>query len=341
MSNKARFELLLLSLVGLAVAGCAQKVTVTQYPEFWSPDMKVDSIAVWPFRNQTRDKSAGNSMADRLAAALSANGTYKVYNPSDLQAIEGQADLNIAGGNVEQAANAARKFGKVQAIITGAVTSCKSTTSQQRRFNQVARYAYDRNGNQYITGYDQVPYTYTRHDATVECTATLIRLDGSVIQSKTESRSCSSQGENPKMSESECLASAAGAVVDAFVEDFAIVQKVIQVRPNALRTSSEYYDGKWTACSSFPASGEAMFVVVTLPKEADRNRFRIVVVPKDQRKEVVAQDILWDKKDCNGCGYRFSPKEIATTGGGPGKYTVKFYSGPAPVLMCDFNITNK
>ncbi|HUU91061.1 MAG TPA: hypothetical protein VM238_07610, partial [Phycisphaerae bacterium] len=57
----------------VALGGCTKKIVVTQYPSFYTPQLK--SIVVVPFQNGTRDPAAGQVMADKFATALMANGT--------------------------------------------------------------------------------------------------------------------------------------------------------------------------------------------------------------------------------------------------------------------------
>jgi len=54
------------TLVGLAaLGGCTKEITVTQYPAFYTPDLK--SMVVVPFQNGTKDPAAGQVLADKLA----------------------------------------------------------------------------------------------------------------------------------------------------------------------------------------------------------------------------------------------------------------------------------
>jgi hypothetical protein len=62
-----------------------------------------------------------------------------------------------------------------------------------------------------------------------------------------------------------------------------------------------------------------------------------VIVRENTREELAAKDIVWSKKH-GSFGYAFSPKSIADAGGGPGKFIIKFYSGPEPVMTQDFKI---
>jgi hypothetical protein len=79
-----------------------------------------------------------------------------------------------------------------------------------------------------------------------------------------------------------------------------------------------------------------MYAVVELPPTCGRNSFRLSVVRKDQREDLVSQDFIWDSQ-YKSFGYVFSPRDIAAKGG-PGEYELKLYSGPEPVIKRRFRI---
>ena len=78
-----------------------------------------------------------------------------------------------------------------------------------------------------------------------------------------------------------------------------------------------------------------MIVVVSILSQA--SPLSANIVRKGTRKDLAVKKITWDKES-DRPGYRFSPKQIAEAGGGPGVYTVKFYSGQKPVITRDFRI---
>ncbi len=328
-------SLLLLTLAAAAGgAGCSAKIPIVQIPHFYTPELK--TIAVVPFRNQSTGKNAGQVIADKLAAALMANGSYKVYNRNDLKALMDESDLQIAlGADSPAAAATFKKATNVQAILTGAVTTYSATSQSQRR--QDPQYAYTKQGRKYLTGYRT--YVLTRNEANVSVTATLIRVsDGTTIAATPAPARArvASEGEPPKQDPYACISDATDQVVFQLVEQFAPIRKVIKVNTSkALRTASDLYDNKWSFTKQFNASDEKMYVVVELPLCCDRNRFRLVIVKKDQREELAGMAIVWGRKAS--VGYSFSPKALAAKAG-PGQFQVKFYSGPEPVIIQDFRI---
>jgi len=321
-----------------ATAGCSKKIWITQYPEFYTPDLK--TIVVVPFRNQTGVRDAGNNVADRLAAAMAANGTYTIFNRNDLKAVMDERDVQIAfGSDTDAAAAKFRKLGNVQAILIGAVNTYAATSNSQRKQDPIYSY-HPQTGARYVSGYKR--YVWTRNEANVAVTASLIRVsDGKTIYSTMSPATGNAwaEGSPPKYDVYACLNTATNYAVGQLLEHFAVVRKEIKVEiDKALRTASELYDDKWTYQDTFKDTDEKMYVVVTLPAVCDRNRFKITIIRKGEREDLVVQQITWTK-DYSGYGYVFIPKEIAAKGGGPGDYEIKFYSGPEPVLRRTFRIT--
>ncbi len=323
-------------LVAAACGGCSEKITITQYPVFH--DQQPKSIAVIPFRSAT-DPGAGVAVSDMLAASLAANGTYAVSNRNDLSALMDERDIQIAFGT-DAAASAAKfkKLGKVQAILVGTVTTYAATTRNEQKSDPI--FNYDNKGNQYFTGaYNS--YVFTRHEANVAVSATLIRVsDGTPIHATAGPAQSNSwaQGSPPQYDANACLANATRSVVDQLVKEFAVTRCQISVKPaDDLRTATELYDNKWEYADKFRKTDEKMYVVVRLPAVCDRNRFRITIVRFNERKDLAVNDIVWTSK-FGSYGYMFSPKDIAAKGGGPGEYLVKFYSGPEPVMTRRFRI---
>ena len=318
------------------VAGCDEKMWITQVPEFYSPDLK--SIAVAPFRNQTSWGGAGESISDKVATVLAANGAYRVYNRNDLKTVMDESDLRMAlGGDGAGDTSQLKKLTQVQAVLVGTVTTYAATTNTQPHRDPV--YAVDARGNTYVSGYRS--YVITRNEANVSVTASLIRVsDGTTLYATPQPAWARvwAQGPQPAKDPHACAAEAASGVVAQLVETFAPVRKEVKMNPGkALRTASELYDNEWTYEDDFKPTDEKMYVVLALPPSCDRNRFRLAIVRKDQRQVLAEKDITWSKK-YKGFGYEFSPKQIAEAGGGPGEFEVKFYSGSEPIMRRKFRI---
>ena len=343
MAIRVRLAGLLVLAALTAAGGCGQKIWITQYPTFYTEDLK--TVAVIPFRSGTPTRVAGQIVSDSLANALGANGTYQVYNRNDLRALMNERDIQIAfGQDTQAAATAFRKLGKVQAILTGVVTTYAATS--QTQIMRLPQYATAQDGTQYIAGYTEIPVV--RNEANVAVTAALVRVaDGMMIyatpmpvQGKAYSEGYYSAGKDVNA----CLAEATREAVWLLLENFAVVRKQVTVNNDDFRTAGDFYDNTWTFTDSFRAGDEKMNVVLSLPDACDRNRFRIAIVRKDQREDLGSQDLVWSREDLSatgkkvGKGFPFSPREIAAKGGGPGNYVIKLYSGPEPVMTRPFRI---
>ena len=248
-----------------------------------------------------------------------------------------QNDLKIAlGGDPTKMATAFKRLANVQAILTGAVTTYAATSQSQKK--QEPQYVYV-NGVAQFAGYKV--YTYTRNEANVSVTAALIRVsDGSTLHTAPAKWNQWAEGSPPKYDPYACASTAVDNVVALLVQQFAIIRKEIKLNPNkALRICTEKYDGKWVEAREVKTTDKKMYLVLALPAECHRNRFRMTIVRKDQRKVLASLKLTWTKSnDPDGKGYTFDPNDVATKGGGPGWYEVKFHSGDEPVLRRAFQI---
>ncbi|MGC9453910.1 MAG: CsgG/HfaB family protein [Phycisphaerae bacterium] len=330
-----------LLLLVVLVGGCSKKMWITQYPSWYSSELK--TIAVVPFRNTTSVKGAGEAVSEQLARAMMANGTYEVVSQSDVAAMSEQVDLMLYARSGDAAA-AAEKFStlqRVQAILVGTVTTYAATTQRQHKREPV--YAYNsRTKQQYIAGYRE--YDHVRNEANVAVTAALIRVPGGdTIHATagpvgaTDYSESDSDGSAPDRDPYACLANAAHQTVAGLVREFAVTRREIEVGPDDFRTAQELYENKWDYADKFTADDDQAYLVLALPACCDRNRFRLTIVRKDQREYLYEHEFAWDAK-YGRFGYGFSPREIAAAGGGPGRYVAKFYSGPEPVLEHTFTI---
>ncbi len=326
-------------LSGFSTVGCSKKIWITQYPPFYRSDLK--NVAVVGFRNATGVRGADLVVGDALATALMANGTYRIYNRNDLQLLLDESDRRsmLTG---EDAAALAKKFakrGKVQAILSGTVTAYSATSHSQRKQQPVMAWDPVRKRQVWTGAYNR--YTWTRNEANVQVAAALLRTDGTTIYATPTPAQYRAwaEGSPPKADPQACLSTAVQQVVHQLVRRFAITRLQIKVSPKDFRTASDYYDGKWAFTNNFSISDQKAYFVVKLPAVCDRNRFRVTIIRKGARKDLVSMNLLWSKAhSATGRGLQFSPRDIAARGGGSGTYVIKFYSGPEPVMKHEFRI---
>lgn len=104
---------LVLVAAGFALAaGCTKQIRITQYPEFYTPDLK--TVAVVPFRATVANRAAGDAVAEQFARSLAGTKTYQVYSRYDLKTILDEQDMQLAlGDDPNKAAQGLAKSGKV------------------------------------------------------------------------------------------------------------------------------------------------------------------------------------------------------------------------------------
>jgi hypothetical protein len=334
---------LFLFVLPAALGGCAKNVWITQYPAFYTPDLR--SIVVVPFRNTTGDPLAGRIISEKVTAALAANGTYQVHSHADLPLLAGEAAIEPAGGEAQALAKLLRNRGRVQAILTGTVSDY--TVTQHREWRERPVYRRDKRGRRYLSHHEA--YTHIRSEATVDAVARLIRVsDGATIhasapgaaRSKVTSEAPPDGSQPPQRTARECLAAAGDQCAAKLLEEFAVVSRQVRVGRDAFRTAHRLDGTKWKGGKKFSLTDKQLLVVVKLPPECDRNHFRIVIWRKDTGAELAAAELTWQRQWSGevGTAFAFTPADIAAKGGGPGKYAAGLYCAHEPVLTTDFQI---
>ena len=328
------------SLLWPLLAGCdggsrKSKIWVYQYPDFYKPDLK--RVAVLPFADRTRHRGAGGRIGDRISAILTNNGTYEVYTRQHLDDVLSEQDLALAG-IVE--ADLARKIGRlksVQALICGVCDRYEVTTRNETRYNTMPVWGKNRQGQPVITSWKKIPYPWTRHDAFVECHVVVIdTVTGRQIAAVHEPSSTWAAGSPPKYAAADLLRYAEQDQINRIVRAIAVTRSQVKLKGDVLKTATDLYDQEWDWETKITPENDKFYVVVHLPPEADRNNFKITIVPKDQREEVAAKPFVWTKTVARR-GYRFGVAGIVDRYG-YGEYQAKLYSGPEPIARYNFSI---
>ena len=320
-----------------ALGGCVKKIPIVQYPIFW--DRAPKTVAVTPFRNETHIRHIGMQVTNDLGTQLAANGSYTVYDRTLLKAYLNEQDLQRAfSSDQEAAASAMVKIGKVEAILTGAVTTCNwprtrtETKVRTQKFRSASGVKYTRPVKYYV---------YT-NEAELKANAVLLRITPNgpqVIHSCPLRGYVKSSGTTPKYSREACLSIARAQVIQQLLDQFAVIRKLIQVKPSeAFFTATDQpYAGEWPKSKKFSiAGGQKIILVLKLPPQCDRNRFKITVSRKDGRTDVATFDVRWTKAMSavpTGKQFILNPADLAAKGGGPGKYVIRLFSGqPKPAI---------
>jgi hypothetical protein len=289
----------------------------------------------------------GQIFADRLAAGLAANGTYKIVNPADLPAPS--AHPRDDAGETElivELLSYLRKRGDVQAVIVGSIEAYQGATYMTHYPSY--RYGYYRpyyRHYPYYGGYwyhDYSDYVYSvRNEATVAIYSRIIRVaDGETLAATPGlvSMTMHSYGYPAQEKTLQLLDRSTDAVVEQLLELFAIVPKRIKVDPDKVfRIASGRKDDTWTYEDEFGADDEKMFVVVRLPEIADRNAFRLIVSREGDRESLSEIEFMWDSSKGEEI-IELSPGQLAQKGGGAGDYVAEFKSRGESVMKRKFEI---
>ncbi len=315
--------------------GRKDRIVVTRIPDFYKGDLT--RLAVVPFGNRTGVRGAAERIGDRISAELTNNATYEVYTRSHLCDILAEHDA-IAAGIID--ADLARTIGRVkavQALICGVLNRYDADTRHEIRSIPVPTWGQDAYGNAVITGWQQIPYDWYRHEVTVDCQVVVLdAVTGRQIAAVSQPVSLSAEGTPPKHIASLLLLAAEAQLIRHVLESVAVTRKEIKVPKDAVRIACDFYDQEWDWQDRFTPDMDSVHVVVRLPAEADRNNFRITIVPKGGREVLAETDFTWNKEHERE-SYRFSVQELLDRNG-YGDYQAKLYSGPSPVAWRNFRI---
>jgi len=327
------------------IGGCAKNLDILQYPAFYQPDLK--TIAVLPFRSAS-DDATGWDFAEATAAALGANGTYKVLSPGMLSESMSKSDFEkLIEADPAEAAAMLAKLDDIDLLLTGTVTVSSRlyrTVSYYRGpYYYPRRYYYHGYGYRHPYYYPGGYYHYgPRYDyyseAAITATAVVYgvadarRLYGTVSPIVTVVHDDVYYDRGGAL-----VAEAADDVIARIVSNVAIVPTRIKVKPKeTLHTASEDAGGVLRFTDRFSADAERMHVVVTLPSVADHNAFRIDIVPKGTDNVLAEETFVWSRLKRQ-LVINFSPRKLAEQAG-TGKYTIRFYSGGRKAFERHFRI---
>jgi hypothetical protein len=333
-----------LALLGLVfAAGCGDstkkdKIWVYQIPEFYRPDLK--RIAVIPFSNHTGVQGVAEFISDQLATTLTNNGTYEVYTRTHLADIFKERDAVLAGILSADDAMMIGQAKAVQALVCGDCYRFEAGTHSETRYATVPIWGTNAEGYPVITGWKQEPYLWTRNEAFVECNVVLIdTATGRQLGAVNDPTHLWAEGRKPEYSARQLLDSADDDQVYRIARALAVTRTQIKIKGDVLKTALGLYDNEYEWERKLTPADETFLCVVQLPAEADRNNFRITVVP-DKEREVLAEDAFtWDKQYAR-MGRTFQLRPIFEKGGYR-SYRAKLYSGPEPIATYKFEIVEK
>ena len=339
-----------LAMLAAAVGGCSTTVTLQHYPSFHEPSLK--TVAVAPFANATLHDKAGQFLAERLAEALRANRTYEVVGPQELTARFEAAGIKLpAGAAPTTIAEGVRKLGGIQAVIVG---TARGFSAERGSYVEIEEgypyygygwgYGYGRRDWGYGGhGYGGYPiyrqYSYTQ--AYAAASAKMVRVaDGEVLHVTAQPLAARRvSGRYPSDTKDQVLLEAGDAVVGGLVAEFAVVPMRVKInKGKALRTARAGKEAdELKNTNDFRLDDEKLYVVVSLPPEADRNEFRLVIAREDDDKPLAEETIRWSAADASR-RLAYSPRDLADAAGGPGDFEARLYLGDQRILGRGFEI---
>ncbi len=350
----ARRFILAVLATGMTAAGggCTKKLFVDRYPVFYEPRLK--TVAVLPFDSASRQRQAGAVLSHSLAAALSANGTYKIVGPMALRGKLGAEKLEeLVQASNHDVARALSEMGGIDAFVTGTALAYEAHTAGYLAPDYYrAGYGYGawggggygyRRGRYYGRYYGPVyDYEYVA-EARVMLTAALVRTaDATVLATTPVPIGCqvSLAGPAPTLA-SYALDRSTVRVMDEVVARFAVVAVEIKLKPGEdFRVTSGRRGDTRREVKEFATGEEEMAVWLRLPPEADRNEFEILLTTKDNRRRILATEkFRWSRGDGERT-FRFSPKRLAAEAG-PGEFRVRFIHRGKEIMHRDFRIRDR
>ena len=132
------------------------------------------------------------------------------------------------------------------------------------------------------------------------------------------------------------LGGATRLAVDRLVAEFALVQMQVKIDPGrTLRVVRRDQWGDWKDTRRFRMDQNELHVLVSLPAEADRNEFRLMIARKDGEAPAVEEMFTWSRQQRERA-FTYKPSELA--GDAPGKFEVRLYVRGAEPIKRTFRI---
>ncbi|MGE0482228.1 MAG: CsgG/HfaB family protein [Phycisphaerae bacterium] len=339
----------------LFLAGCGgstggtRRATITHFPRW--PYQQYERLAVLPAQYaDPRAADAADRLTDRLAELLAGSGAFTVLDRSAFRDVMTEQDLSRLADVADPAT--ALPEGRIQgaqALVITRITAFDLVAEQrERRFPRYARdsrgrLVVDRFGRPLVVAED-VLFEFT-HGATVAGSVRVIdaatgRLLLSVAPPAISDRDSRSRRPPERAPEDFALA-AAEALATEFFQNVAPIEQRIKLDSDMLFIALDYFEGAYDEASRVPSTLEEVLVVVRdLPKECERNAFRIAVTPRDERRNLAEFPLTWSSSDPKR-GQSFALPVRALREAGGEEFVAKLFSegDPEPILTRGFMLT--
>jgi hypothetical protein len=117
------------------------------------------------------------------------------------------------------------------------------------------------------------------------------------------------------------------------------IRTKVKLKSDSLIVALDYYDGEYDQTKKVSTALDRFLLVVReLPKECDRNPFRVAIAPKDGRN-IFEEEFVWSSNNpVRGVSWEV-PVELLKSAGAE-EFVAKLYSGTGeePILDRDFKL---
>ena len=339
--------LMLLSAWGCG--GSSKSTYITMYPRWdWQ---QYDRIAVVPFQcvsGKRGSQEAALQATYMLEDMLAANGNFTVLSRDAIAAALAEQDLaQLADVADPSTVLPPGKIQIAQALIIGKITQFDTDARREERRRPVyatdnkGRIRRDHRGRPIVVREEVVRYYH--HEGTVSGSARVIdAATGKVIFSHNVpaiTRDDSQRGSPPSASPEQLAIEAARELAVDCYTHIAPVQTKVKLKSDSLIVALDYYDGEYDKTKKISTElANFMLVVRKLPKECDRNPFRVAIAPEEGRN-LFEEEFVWTANNpVRGQTWQI-PVELLKSSGEI-KFVAKLYSGNGeqPILKRDFEL---
>lgn len=307
------------------VAGCGKSVEITEYPAFYTPELK--HVVVLPFENAAYHYRAGQKVADDFARTLARNGTYQVLNMAN-------RPQEVGMPHHEEFRTLMRRLRAqgLQAAFVGTIEAYDFNESVDYSPSfagpDYGDYGYPRYSPAFVN--QQITYT-----ATVKASVTMINLKNGYTIAATEkpiegvsSNIVNGFFVNGQVSKEALFKEATDQVVAKMVKKFSVTNQTIHLHEKSFVVGHLEKDGVFKKSSHIKV-GQDGAIVLTLPATCALNTFTVRVRQiKPWNKNILSQSTVWPKNQTKKL-YQLGPLE-------PGKYQAELIHSRKMVFKHNF-----
>jgi len=307
----------LVLLIGAAGSGCSSaSFQVLYYPSFdisW-----IEDVGVEPFSGY-----GGDHLKPYVVSSLRSNGAYSVVDRTNSFS-ESAAGVDVVlNGHVYE-------YSVTREIEEWSTEECYTVEVENSRHRHGHRHDREPETEEVCeTHWHERIWDHAEAGATVE-------LTNAHTGERFYSRDISKQFSSYTLSQSDTLDRAVYDLAEAIVYQIAPTWYGVKLKGKDFRTASALIDKEWVWADKFQSTDETAFVVLRVPKQADRNTFTVQFYQKDHSEVLFSKDYVWEGA-YSSYGFNFSPKELYEMAGA-GKYRVVLVYRQQKLLETTFKI---